>query len=399
MPESSPDRVPRRGGGFRRTAAGLLLAPAVLGALLSLPGQEKTDLDTQLTKVRDQILELRTRLDAERKKEVTVLSSLDRIALNKSILKNELDLYGLQMEKAGREQAALQRTIAPLKAKLERERQAISATLITLYKYGRFSFIQFFFQSEDIRSLASESKSLSLLAQYQQDVLRSYQTNLAQLSATQHSLETKRAELAGLIAGARNKKKELEAEEARNRRRVDEIQHSKALFEQTLSELNERARQLQLLMDKLAKQEITLPTPFVPLYDLKGRLPWPVSGRVITRFGLEKHPRFNTRTENNGIEIAPESRDAVARAIHAGKVVYADYFQGYGNVIILDHGLSYYSLYGHCSSFLARLGDWVTEGQPLGVVGDVGSLKGVCLYLEIRFKAQPLNPLQWLGRR
>jgi len=390
-----------RGGRLKKA---ILLAVLVLGPLgggrgPAAGGQDSVDLDVQLTKVRDQILELRTRLEAEQKKEATVLSSLDRIALNKSILKNELDLYGLHLAKAGREQAALKKAVPPLKAKLDREKQAMTSTLVTLYKYGRFSFLQFFFQSEDIRTFVSESKSLTFLVQYQQDVLHSYQSTLAKHAAAERSLKLKKAELAGLIDAVQVKRKELEAEEARNKARIGEIQHSKALTQQTLNELNERAQQLQQLMDKLAKQEITLPVPFVPLYEKKGKLPWPMAGKVITRFGLEKHPQFNTATKNNGIEIAPESKDSIVRSVHAGRVVYADYFQGYGNLVILDHGLGYYSLYGHCSSFLIKKSDWVTDEQPLAMVGDAGSLKGTCLHLEIRFKAQPLNPLQWLLRR
>jgi septal ring factor EnvC (AmiA/AmiB activator) len=381
-------------------SSGAPTAPAAQAkAKAQAKAQDNSELDAQLTKVRDQILDLKTRLREEEKKEATILSGLDRINLQRTILKNELDLYTLQMEKAGREQAALKKAIPPLKSKLDREKEAIATTLFTLYKFGRFSFLQFFFQSENIRSFASESKSLTLLAQYQQDVLRSYQTTLAKLTTTQRNLATKKVELAGLIEAAKVKRQELENEEARNKVRIEEIKQNKALYQQTLNELNERAQQLQQLMEKLANQEIVLPVPFVPIYDRKGKLPWPVEGKVITRFGLEKHPVFNTSTKNNGIEIAPESKDVVIKALHAGKVVYADYFQGYGNLLILDHGLSYYSLYGHCAGFLVKKGDWVSAGQPLALVGDVGSLKGTNLYLEIRYKAQPLNPLQWLEHR
>jgi septal ring factor EnvC (AmiA/AmiB activator) len=396
--------IPKGGGGRRvcsapgRLAAALIILFLVSGRSV-LDGQQSGDLDDQLAKVRNEILDLKARLEAESNKEVTVLSSLDRITLNKSILKNELDLYGLQMAKAGREQDELRKSIPPLEARLKKQKQAIAATLLTLYKYGRFSFLQFFFQSHDLRSLASESKSLTLLAQYQQDVIHSYQVNLAKLAVTQHSLSLKKSELAGLIDSARVKRKELEAEEVRNKRRIDEIKENKTLYQQTLNELNERALQLQQLMDKLAKQEVSFPSPFIPLYEKKGELPWPIEGKVITQFGLEKHPQFNTATKNNGIEIAPESKDTVIKAVHGGRVVYADYFQGYGNLLILDHGLSYYSLYGHCASFLAKMGELVAAGQPLAIVGDAGSLKGTCLYLEIRYKAQPLNPLQWLERR
>jgi murein DD-endopeptidase MepM/ murein hydrolase activator NlpD len=200
-----------------------------------------------------------------------------------------------------------------------------------------------------------------------------------------------------LTVESSRKKQELETQEAENRALVQEIRKNGQKYEQALEEQKERAQQLQTLMDGLASQEIVLPFRFVPFYEKKGKLPWPISGKVITRFGVE--PYLNTRTINNGIEIAPPKDNTVVLCIHPGKVVYADYFQGYGNLLIIDHGMNYYSLYGHCDEFMVHKGDFVREEQPIAVAGDLGSLKGVSLYLEIRYKSRPLDPLQWLKRR
>lgn len=131
----------------------------------------------------------------------------------------------------------------------------------------------------------------------------------------------------------------------------------------------------------------------------KGKLPWPVEGKIITRFGVQKHPQFKTITMNNGIEISPEKTGIIVKSIHPGKVVYADYFKGYGNLVIIDHGMTYYSLYGHCSDFLVKKGEFVKTQHAIAFVGDFGSLEGITLYFELRFKTKPLNPLQWLRGR
>jgi septal ring factor EnvC (AmiA/AmiB activator) len=102
---------------------------------------------------------------------------------------------------------------------------------------------------------------------------------------------------------------------------------------------------------------------------------------------------------NKGVEISPGQGKSLILSVHAGKAVYADYFQGYGNLLIIDHGMTYYTLYGHCAEFLAAVGDMVRAGQPVAVVGDTGSLKGECLYFELRYKTKALDPLQWLKRR
>lgn len=137
----------------------------------------------------------------------------------------------------------------------------------------------------------------------------------------------------------------------------------------------------------------------MPLSERRGRLAWPVEGRIITAYGTEKNPQFNTVVMNKGVEIAPAPGRSLVLAVHPGKVVFADYFQGYGNLLIVDNGMTYYTLYGHCAEFLAAVGEMVGAGQPLAVVGDTGSLKGECLYFELRFKTRALDPLQWLKRR
>jgi septal ring factor EnvC (AmiA/AmiB activator) len=201
-----------------------------------------------------------------------------------------------------------------------------------------------------------------------------------------------------MARAAKLKRQELETEARKNQTLVREIRQNRATYEQTLRELSESAEELQKLLDKIISQEWALPASWVPLFERKGRLAWPIEGRVITAFGFEKNPSFDTVVMNKGVEIAPAAGRSLVLAVHPGKVVFADYFQGYGNLLIVDHGLTYYTLYGHCSEFLAAVGEMVRSGQPLAVVGDTGSLKGECLYFELRYKTKALDPLQWLKR-
>lgn len=220
--------------------------------------------------------------------------------------------------------------------------------------------------------------------------------NLDQLETAEKELQTKKKEASRLIKNAEKKRKELQAQERKNRALITEIKKNKKLHLQTLEELKVRAQQLLILIEKLLKEEISFPINLIPLYEKKGKLPWPIEGKVTTEFGLQRHPQFKTITMNNGIEISPRKNYVIVRAIHPGKVVYSDYFQGYGNLIIVDHGMSYYSLYGHCSDILVKKGDLVKAEHPIALVGDIGSLEGDSVYFEIRFKTKPLNPLQWL---
>jgi len=358
--------------------------------------QDVSEFQERLAKISQQIEQLRLKIEEGEKKESTTLSRLERIGFNKGLIKKEISLYAIQLEKANRELSSLNKSIPELEAKLDEEKQSIEKILITTYKFGKFNFLQFMLQAENVGALISENKNLTILAQYQGKIISNYMENLDQLETAEKELQTKKKEASRLIKNAEKKRKELQAQERKNRALITEIKKNKKLHLQTLEELKVRAQQLLILIEKLLKEEISFPINLIPLYEKKGKLPWPIEGKVTTEFGLQRHPQFKTTTMNNGIEISPRKNYVIVRAIHPGKVVYSDYFQGYGNLIIVDHGMSYYSLYGHCSDILVKKGDLVKAEHPIALVGDIGSLEGDSVYFEIRFKTKPLNPLQWL---
>jgi septal ring factor EnvC (AmiA/AmiB activator) len=365
------------------------------------PSQDENiaDFEQRLTRIRAEIKDLKTRLDTEARKETTILSSLARINLNKRLVEKELAAQNVELERGRTELAAIQRDIVAIRADIGRERQTIERTLVTLYKYGRVDFFQFMLQARDIEAYASESKHLAILARNQDAIVSGYLASLEDLRIAETSLESKQRDLAAMARAANLKRQELETEARKGADLVREIRRNRETYQKTLAELSESAQELQKLMDKIIAQEWVLPAAFVPLYERRGKLPWPLEGRVITAYGFERHPDFKTVVMNKGVEIAPAAGKSLILAIHTGKVVYADYFQGYGNLLIIDHGMTYYTLYGHCAEFLAAVGDMVRAGQPVAVVGDSGSLKGECLYFELRYKTKALDPLQWLKRR
>lgn len=381
-----------------------LLIPTILLAIFLTTStthaqQDVSEYQKRLADISEQIKQLKLKIKEEEKKESTFLSRLDRIGFNKNLIRKEISLYTIQLGKANQELSSIKRNIPRLKSKLTTEKQSIEKILISMYKFGKLSSLQFVLQAEDVGTLISENKNLTLLAQYQESIISDYRETLNQLRRAEEELEKKKRESSYLIQSAKQKRRELEAQERKQRALIKEINTNKKAHLQTLDELNERAQQLQNLIGKLLKKEISFPILIIPLYEKKGKLSWPIEGDVITSFGTQRHPQFKTITVNNGIEIQPKKNYVVVKAIHPGKVVYSDHHRGYGNVIIIDHGMSYHSIYGHCSEFLVKKGDLVKTEQPIALVGDIGSLKGVTLYFEICFKAKPLNPLQWLKRR
>ena len=376
-----------------------ILTAFLTGSIPIFSQEEISVYKDRLEKLQKERSRLQQNIKELDKKKMSILSQLDQISLEKKLIQNDIEGYALQMERANQELFAVQKKIPPLKARLEKEKESVAQILVTLYKFGDMSYLDFLFRSTAVADLMSESKHLSLLAQYQEDIILSFMRTLDELKEAEELIATKKQEIAALLSQSQIKKKDLDNQETKNRSFIQKINNDSKTHLKTLEELKVRAEQLEKLIDRLIKEKSSLPFTVIPLYEKKGSLQWPVQGKVVTTFGIERHPTFKTVTENNGIEISAEKNSAIF-AVHPGKVVYADYFQGfYGNLVILDHGLAYYSMYGHCSDFMVQKGEIVTAGQPIAVVGDTGSLKGTALYFQINFKTDPLNPLQWLRGR
>ena len=361
--------------------------------------QDLSEYEKRLIAISKQMTDIRKKIGEEEKRKTSVLSRLNSIGLKKTLIKKEISLHNAQMQKADDDLSSLQKNIPVLEEKLQKEKESIGKILVTLYKFGKYTYLDFLLQVEDVGNLISESKNLSLLAQSQERIIIDYIATLTELRNSRENLETKKKEISDLIQKAKEKRQDYSAQEKKYKSLVQEIDRNKETHLKMLDELKERAVQLQNLVKKLQREEIKLPYTLIPLYEKKGSLPWPLTGRVVTRFGNSRHRRFNTVTHNNGIEISPQ-KDTVVKAVHAGRVAFSDYFEGYGYLVIIDHGLKYFSLYGHLGSeFLVNKGDYVKEGQPIATVGEFGSLKEDTLYFEIREKTEPVNPLQWLKRR
>jgi len=130
---------------------------------------------------------------------------------------------------------------------------------------------------------------------------------------------------------------------------------------------------------------------------LKGRLPPPVKGEIVSRFGPSRSGNYNSFTFQSGIDIKVERGEPV-RSVFKGKIMFAEWLKGYGNLLIIDHGENYYSLYAHVQEFFKQKGEKVGAGEVIATAGDTGSIKGLCLHFEVRHHGKPVDPLKWLKK-
>ena len=168
-------------------------------------------------------------------------------------------------------------------------------------------------------------------------------------------------------------------------------ERGKRLGVQLASLAADRERLTKMVSGLKAKRQAALSR--LHFGDQRGRLPWPIEGEVVEFFGAPNQD--GTPGESNGIRIRAPAGEKV-QAIWDGEVLFADWFEGYGLLIIIDHGSGYYSLYGHASGLLARVGDHLKQGQAIAEIGGEAGQKSGSLYFEMRKDGKPINPLHWL---
>ncbi len=216
----------------------------------------------------------------------------------------------------------------------------------------------------------------------------------------------KQRELAALSKQQTDAMRELERHRTQRQTILASLTESAARSRSTVAELEGNAQRLEELLTRLRQTESkrrpttvssapTLLPRSEPFAQRKGLLPWPVSGKIVQRFGAT---RQNSTAKYRGVMIDAAAGQAV-RAIAPGRVVFAEWLRGFGLLLILDHGDGFFSLYGHNEALLRDVGDHVDELQEIATVGASGGQITSGLYFEIRHKGKPVNPSQWCNDR
>ena len=416
---------------------GRLIRLAALGLLLVLslsgPTSAAEIRSPRAQESRERLKELQRKLGRERqqakdalRKETSLAKELARIDEDVRVKSKRLRELETTLRDSNQRITKLSRDIGVTEARLNRSRGLLKRRLRAIYKQGRFGYVRMLLSADDFSSAGRRLKYLSAVATQDQRLMQTYSTTLTDLSQKRSELERYKIQVAEATENAAATRGQIVEEQRKRRILLASVREERAGHLAAIKELESSAKGLQALIAKLQSEEERQRranrTPprregsrgeapggkeredFPDIRDdgrfaqLRGRLPWPAVGPLLSTFGRQEHPRFRTVTFNRGIEIeAPEGKNFVAVA--DGTVIYADWFKGYGQLIILDHGGGYFTLYAHAAEILAKAGESVSRGQAIGKVGDTGSLEGPQLYFELRHKGKPQDPLAWLQSR
>ncbi|HOP40296.1 MAG TPA: peptidoglycan DD-metalloendopeptidase family protein [Geobacteraceae bacterium] len=371
----------------------------------------------QLQGIKNEIREKKRLITRTKRVEKVVAGELAKI--DKSLREKEESLAALNRDLSNVD-AGLRKThveIDTVVKDVEARKKLLQKRLVSVYKAGDAGAVRFLFSSESVPRMMENFRYMKSLMENDRKLVVAYNERLEKLKVLKTTLEQDVRRKASLKQRIELKKKEIEAEKKKKTSYLVRVREDKKSYIASLRELEANSRRLQAIIERLEaarRKSYTAHTrrkavkpgskggaSFVPpssstgFGSQKGRLSLPTQGRIVDFFGRHKHPEFNSYTNINGIFIAaPVGADV--RAVYDGKVIFAEYFKGYGNMVIVDHGDGFFSLYAHNSKIFKKAGAGVKKNELVASVGDLDSTRGPVLYFEIRYQGKPIDPGPWI---
>ena len=279
---------------------------------------------------------------------------------------------------------------------LDRHREALARQARAAYAMGRQERLKILLNQQDPATVSRVMVYYDYLSRARGQKMRLIRDYMQRLADTEAEILDEERKLARLHD---EQARELAAMQRSQGQRRDVVARlTQELNDQSrqLDRLQSDERDLQTLITGLEEALADIPAEHpqqLAFVGLRGRLPWPASGRIVNRFGS---PKLGALVWDGVMISAPEGREV--RAVHHGRVAFADWLRGFGLMLIVDHGDGYMTLYGHNQSLFKEAGDWVEVGEPVALVGSSGGREQAGVYFGIRYQGRAVDPAKWCRR-
>jgi murein hydrolase activator len=363
----------------------------------------------ELENLRERIAAVQREMDKTSESKTEAADALRESERAISNSNRKLAELAMQLHTADQKLGKLQGQQEKLNADLAGQQVLLGKLLYQQYLGGKHEYLKLLLNNRDPNQVARELSYYQYIARGRTTWLANLRERIAELDTISISTRDQRTELASLREEQTAQKKTLEKEQHARQRMLVMISQQLHRQRREISRLQRDESRLSQLVDKLtkmlAKPESTslfrndkLPDNRFdgsPFDQLKGKLTLPVKGVITNRFGA---PRPESTVQWKGLFLRTPSGQAV-KAIAAGRVVFADWLRGFGNLMIIDHGKGYMSLYGNNETLYKQVGDVLRGGDTIAAVGNTGGNEDFGLYFELRHESKPLDPMKWMATK
>jgi septal ring factor EnvC (AmiA/AmiB activator) len=348
----------------------------------------------ELEKLRQRMSELRKSIEAKQQEKDSAAKALKDIEVRIGERAYILKKINRHLRKQRRELAKLKKQQQQTRNKLASQRKILAQQISAAYMIGKQEYLKLLLNQENPAAIGRTLTYYDYFHKARSHHIDEAQVTIKKLDALTRQVKTKTAELKSSRRQQQVAKqkleddfidrsiviKKMEEEITRQGTRLKKLAADEKVLQQLLQEIQSI---MPSLLTEIDKRE--------PFAKRRGRLKWPVKGKVKRLFGKS---RKAANLKWNGVLI-PSKEGKEVRAISHGRVAYADWLRGYGMLLIIDHGDGYMTLYGYNQALYKEVGDWVDEGEVIATVGRSGGQDQSALYFEVRVKGQPSNPFKW----
>ena len=351
-------------------------------------------------KARGQLRELQR--DIKRINREIASASARKNSLQQQLRKTEVELGKLQaaVSRTRTEIASQREKLRDLEAQRSelqeastQQRDRVAIEMENAWKAGRQDQLRVLLSQDSPDTVARNMHYYRYFFEARSALLSQYRQTLVELS----SLE---AQIGSSVDKLAEQQQTLEGQQARLAKAQGNRQLAMANLSKDISSKDRQLKQMELdrkeleeLLQAIEEAVVNLQVPenYQSFSSARGKMPWPLKGKPSNRYGRALN---DGKMRWQGLTF-PAKEGSTVRAIHHGRVVYADWLRGSGLLLILDHGEGYMSLYAHNQSLLRDVGEWVNAGEAISTVGTTGGRDPTALYFEIRHNGKPTNPGQW----
>ncbi len=329
-------------------------------------------------------------------KEIEIIEGLNETdyVLNKARLK--LSALSTEIEQLEGNIAGLNKDWEHLSEEISKNREYAGKRLRSLYKMNMIGRLDVAGLPSSVFDFFLQQNSMKRVIKSDFQILEKQNQDLERFEILEKELKKEIEAKTALEIQAKDQVRINQLETLKKEMILRQIRKQKRLSLAAVDALKDAAIQLDNRINSIQRDDIT-PLNEFSFSNYKGRLIIPARGKVISKYGPSRTGDYKSFTFQKGIDIRVERGEPV-KSVFKGEVIFAQWLKGYGNVLIIDHGDSYYTLYAHIEEFFKQKGENVETGEVVATAGDTGSIKGVCLHFEVRYHGKPVNPMKWLRK-
>jgi len=350
--------------------------------------------EAELKQVQSKILQLKESQQDAKKSQQAEQKTLANIEKSLGIVVRRLRKLARDTDAANRTLSDLQAQKQKLSTGLAQQQTSLAVQLRAAYGIGEQEPIKLLLNQQNPAEISRTLTYYNYLNRARAEKIIQFRQTLVQISALNDLIEEKKMNLANLAAQAKEDRASFAEQSSDRKAALLALSGEIEARDQQMISLRKNEKDLQDLLQSLQATLADVPNKLNsqgPFTSNKGKLPWPVQGSFVARFGQK---RASGDSAWRGTLIgATEGKEV--RAIAHGRVAFADWLKGFGLLLILDHGDGYMSLYGYNQSLFKVTGDWVQDGEVISSVGNSGGQSSTGLYFEIRKQGQPVDPASW----